>query len=151
MADGHGWVNMRVPHEWTHPFVFQAHDGRSWEKMLIGLPDGVNIDGRDMGGWAFSVFSTRLSKQDKLDKKPVRIGVPADRSVTLFRGRGAEREQYRVKDPQLLAEAIANRTTADYEPLVSELAATDTRYVPYPRLFAENSPTRRRRYQKPPV
>lgn len=126
MADGHGWVNMRVPHEWTHPFVFQARDGRSWEKMLIGLPDGVNIDGRDIGGWAFSVFSTRLSKQDKLDKKPVRIGVPADRSVTLFRGRGAEREQYRVKDPQLLAEAIANRTTADYEPHVSELAATDT-------------------------
>ena len=52
MADGHGWVNMRVPHEWTHPFVFQARDGRSWEKMLIGLPDGVNIDGREMGGWA---------------------------------------------------------------------------------------------------
>lgn len=134
MADGHGWVNMRVPHEWTHPFVFQARDGRSWEKMLIGLPDGVNINGRDMGGWAFSVFSTRLSKQDKLDKKPVRIGVPADRSVTLFRGRGAEREQYRVKDPQLLAEAIANRTTAGYEPHVSELAATDTPACALPQI-----------------
>lgn len=134
MMNRHSWVNMTVPNSWAHPFVFQARDGRSWEKMLIGLPDGVSLDGRDMGGWAFSVFSTRLSKQDKLDGEPVRIGLPADRPVTLFRGRGAEREQYRVKNPRLLAEAIGNRTTTNHEPHVAEPVATDTPACALPQI-----------------
>ncbi|OZG59910.1 sulfate adenylyltransferase, subunit 2 [Bifidobacterium lemurum] len=116
VARRNGWANVNFPNGFVHPFAFQAKSGKTYEKMLVGVPKGVTVNGVDLGGWSFSVFSTKWAKEDKLNGRPVTIGLKVGEPVELFRGRGAERETLRIDDPWDLARAVkAHREAREAE------------------------------------
>ena len=50
------WPNAWVANRLAHTYILHAKDGRDWPKMIVGLPRGTAIDGKDLTGWATDMF-----------------------------------------------------------------------------------------------
>lgn len=102
---GRDWPNVWIANRLAHAYVLHAKDGRDWRKMIVGLPRGTTIDGRDLSGWAIDMFMSSKNRTQKQEGRAVNIRFRPDTPVDLFTGRGAERRTMQV-DPQTLAQAI---------------------------------------------
>ena len=94
------WPNAWVANRLAHTYILHAKDGRDWPKMIVGLPRGTAIDGKDLTGWATDMFMSAKNQRRAVNIR-FRPGTP----VELFTGRGAERRTMQV-DPQTLVQAV---------------------------------------------
>ena len=73
--------------------------------MIVGLPRGTAIDGKDLTGWATDMFMSAKNQRQKNEGRAVNIRFRPGTPVELFTGRGAERRTMQV-DPQTLVQAV---------------------------------------------
>lgn len=99
------WPNAWVANRLAHTYILHAKDGRDWPKMIVGLPRGTAIDGKDLTGWATDMFMSAKNQRQKNEGRAVNIRFRPGTPVELFTGRGAERRTMQV-DPQTLVQAV---------------------------------------------
>lgn len=99
------WPNAWVANRLAHTYILHAKDGRDWPKMIVGLPRGTAIDGKDLAGWATDMFMSAKNQRQKNEGRAVNIRFRPGTPVELFTGRGAERRTMQV-DPQTLVQAV---------------------------------------------
>ena len=97
------WISNRR----IHPYTLHARDGRDWNKMIVTLPQGTIINGRDMGGWCVDRFMSQSNMRQKDAGRGVNVRFQPGVPVELFRGRGEHRQTATVDDPSTLAHAVA--------------------------------------------
>lgn len=73
--------------------------------MIVGLPRGTAIDGKDLTGWATDMFMSGKNQKQKNEGRAVNLRFRPGTPVELFTGRGTERRTMQV-DPQTLVQAI---------------------------------------------
>lgn len=73
--------------------------------MIVGLPRGTAIDGKDLTGWATYMFMSGKNQKQKNEGRAVNLRFRPGTPVELFTGRGTERRTMQV-DPQTLVQAI---------------------------------------------
>lgn len=101
------WPSFAVPARAAKPYEFHAKDGRDWDRLVVTLPAGTVVDGRDLGGWSIDRFTSDANRRQIAEGFPVEIRLRPGTPVELFRGRGERREELIVEDPARLAEAVA--------------------------------------------
>lgn len=101
------WPNMWISNRRIHPYTLHARDGRDWNKMIVTLPQGTIINGRDMGGWCVDRFMSQSNMRQKDAGRGVNVRFQPGVPVELFRGRGEHRRTATVDDPSTLAHAVA--------------------------------------------
>lgn len=101
------WPNMWISNRRIHPYTLHARDGRDWNKMIVTLPQGTIINGRDMGGWCVDRFMSQSNMRQKDAGRGVNVRFQPGVPVELFRGRGEHRQTATVDDPSTLAHAVA--------------------------------------------
>lgn len=99
------WPNVWVANRLAHTYTLHAKDGRDWPKMIVGLPRGTAIDGKDLTGWATDMFMSGKNQKQKNEGRAVNLRFRPGTPVELFTGRGTERRTMQV-DPQTLVQAI---------------------------------------------
>lgn len=104
------WPNAWVANRLAHTYVLHAKDGRDWPKMIVSLPRGTTIDGRDLTGWATDMFMSGKNQRQKNEGRAVNLRFRPGTPVELFTGRGEERRTMQA-DPQTLVRAIIDAQT----------------------------------------
>lgn len=99
------WPNAWVDNQAAHPYTLHARDGRDWQKMIVALPKGTVIDGRDMGGWRVDLFMSQANQRQKSEDRDVNLRFRPGTTVELFHGKGIDRLSYDT-NPAKLADAI---------------------------------------------
>ena len=99
------WPNAWVANRLAHTYTLHAKDGRDWPKMIVGLPRGTAIDGKDLTGWATDMFMSGKNQKQKNEGRAVNLRFRPGTPVELFTGRGTERRTMQV-DPQTLVQTI---------------------------------------------
>ena len=99
------WPNVWVDSQAAHPYTLHARDGRDWQKMIVAMPEGTVIDGRDMGGWRVDLFMSQANQRQKSEGRDVNLRFRPGTTVELFHGKGVDRLSYDT-DPAKLAGAI---------------------------------------------
>lgn len=99
------WPNAWVANRLAHTYILHAKNGRDWPKMIVGLPRGTVIDGKDLTGWATDMFMSGKNQRQKTEGRAVNLRFRPDTPVELFTGRGTERRTMQVA-PQTLVQAI---------------------------------------------
>lgn len=107
------WPNVWISNAAAHPYTMKARNGREWDKMIIVLPAGTVIDGRDVGEWRIDRFMSDANKRQKTEGRAVNIRFRPGEAVELFQGRGADRRSFTVDDPEKIRDAVrtAQRTS----------------------------------------
>lgn len=103
-------VVVEVPADLVRPYTRTGRDGREWHKMIVRMPVGTRIDGRDVSGYAFDRFMHPKQHEAKDAGKPVTIRLKAGEQVELFRGKGSQRRALTVTGEQV-ARAVADALT----------------------------------------
>lgn len=101
------WPSFAVPARAAKPYEFHAKDGRDWDRLVVTLPAGTVVDGRDLGGWSIDRFTSDANRRQIAEGSPVEIRLRPGTPVELFRGRGEARESFAIENPARLAEAVA--------------------------------------------
>ena len=104
-ARGRAWPNAWVANRLAHTYILHAKDGRDWPKMIVGLPRGTTIDGKDLTGWATDLFMSEKNQNQKNEGRAVNLRFRPNTPVELFTGRGEERRTMQV-EPDALVQAI---------------------------------------------
>lgn len=100
------WPRVNFPNGFVHPFQRTGRDGRVWEMMRVSIPDGVTLNGIDLGGWQVDRFMDRYAKDDKLNGRPVTVSFRPGSPVELWRGAGQNRQTMSVENPWELCKAV---------------------------------------------
>ena len=101
------WPSFAVPARAAKPYEFHAEDGRDWDRLIVTLPAGTVVDGRDLGGWSIDRFTSDANRRQIAEGAPVEIRLRPGTLVELFRGRGEAHESFAIENPARLAEAVA--------------------------------------------
>lgn len=80
------WPNAWVANRLAHTYILHAKDGRDWPKMIVGLPRGTAIDGKDLTGWATDMFMSAKNQRQKNEGRAVNIRFRPGTPVELFTG-----------------------------------------------------------------
>ena len=86
-ARGRAWPNAWVANRLAHTYILHAKDGRDWPKMIVGLPRGTTIDGKDLTGWATDLFMSEKNQNQKNEGRAVNLRFRPNTPVELFTGR----------------------------------------------------------------
>lgn len=103
-------VVVEVPADLIRPYKRTGRDGREWHKMIVRMPAGTRIDGRDVSGYAFDRFMHPKQHEAKDAGRNVSIHLKAGEQVELFRGKGSQRRALTVTAEQV-AHAVAEALT----------------------------------------
>ena len=103
-----------IGNEAVHPFQRTARNGNTYDMIIVNLPAGTTVDGRDLTGFSFSAFQNDLNRQQLANHEPVTVSLTAGRAVDLFRGRRSDPDYatYGVQDPETLVQAIKSALDA---------------------------------------
>lgn len=102
---GTQYVNIKFPPGFTHPYQMTDSNDKTWDKAIVNIPPGTNMNGIDLTGYSTDVFLRPWQKSQIANGEPVVYGFKEDEKIELFKGEGDERESLAV-DPWKLTGAI---------------------------------------------
>lgn len=106
------FARVNIPHQFVHPYQMHAKDGRVFDKAIINLPDGVTLNGINVSGYSIDRFMNKSMQEDKANGRPVTLSFAADKPISIFRGKGQNRETITIDDPWILCKAIKAEQTS---------------------------------------
>ncbi|NEG89842.1 hypothetical protein [Bifidobacterium aerophilum] len=106
------WPRVNFPNGFVHPFQRTGKDGRIWEMMRVSIPNGVTLNGIDIGGWQMDRFMDRYAKEDKLNGRPVTVSFKPNTPIELWRGAGETRQTMSIENPWELCKAVKTQREA---------------------------------------
>lgn len=113
-AARHGQPVVELAADLIRPYTRTGRDGRDWGKMIVRMPAGTRIDGRDVSGYAFDRFMNPGQREAKAAGRPVTIRLKAGEQVELFRGKGSQRRALTVTAEQV-SQAVADALTRTHD------------------------------------
>ena len=90
------WPRIKFPNAFVHPYEMTDQNGREWQKAICTIPDGVKVNGVDISGFAYDAFLRDFHIEQKTLGKPVILALDPKEPLTLFKGKGDEREERKV-------------------------------------------------------
>lgn len=95
-AGRENWPHLRFPNAFVHPYEMTDKNGKTWQKAVCTIPDGVSVNGVDIGGYAIDVFMRSFHMEMKTLGKPVVFRFDPDRALDAFKGTGDARQELKV-------------------------------------------------------
>lgn len=90
------WPRIKFPNAFVHPYEMTDQNGREWQKAICTVPDGVKVNGVDISGFALDAFLRDFHLEQKTLGKPVILALDPKEPLTLFKGKGEDREERKV-------------------------------------------------------
>ena len=102
-----GFVHMTLPSAFvSRPFSTKPNEqGKTYMKAIATLPEGVTVNGVDLGGFKASLFISQRAIQSKLNGTPCTFSMREGQPVPIWKGDGEDRVEYSV-DPWSLTKAV---------------------------------------------
>lgn len=116
-GQGERWPSFTIANAAVHPFTRTARNGRTYDMMVINIPEGTIIDGHDLGGFSVSAFQNKRTKAQLSAGEDVTVSLRPGQPVDLFKGRRSDPDYqtYGVPDPEILAKAVEAALAASGE------------------------------------
>lgn len=124
-GQGERWPSFTIANAAVHPFTRTARNGRTYDMMVVNIPEGTIIDGHDLGGFSVSAFQNKRTKAQLSAGEDVTVSLRPGQPVDLFKGRRSDPDYqtYGVPDPEILAKAVETALAASGEGGSSATAA----------------------------
>ena len=90
------WPRVKFPNTFVHPYEMTDKSGKAWQKAICTIPDGVKVNGVDVGGFSLDYFLRDFHMEQKTLGKPIILALDPKEPVTLFKGRDDERVERKV-------------------------------------------------------
>ena len=100
------WPSVKFPPSFVHPYTHEAKNGQSYDMLMVNIPANTKINGVDVGGYSFSAFASKFSKEDQLNGRDVKVSFRPGQKVELFKGEGDQRESLTLDDPWALCRGV---------------------------------------------
>ncbi|PLS29962.1 spore coat protein, partial [Bifidobacterium margollesii] len=100
------WPRVNLPNRLVRPYTHRDRTGREWQKAIVNIPSGTEIDGVRLDGYSLDTFLNPHAAAQKLNGNDVTISFKPGDGVRLFKGRGEAQTTLDVTDPWRLCTAI---------------------------------------------
>ncbi|MBW3089208.1 hypothetical protein [Bifidobacterium miconisargentati] len=100
------WAKVNVPNKLVHVFQQHGKDGKTWQKISVRIPSGTTINGVPLDGFNLDQFASKRVLEAKANGRDVTVAFPPDKPIELWKGKGANRETFRIDNPWDLCKAV---------------------------------------------
>jgi len=100
------WPKVNFPNRLVNSYQHTGKDGRVWDKFIIHIPSGTELNGVPIDGYSIDQFASKRASEDKINGRDVTISFNPERPVELWRKNGDTRETLTVDNAWDLCKAV---------------------------------------------